>query len=399
MLRTGETPPVDVVPEIEQQIRVLRPGGRPLLVFDAELDDEALLQQQRRADSANREPLAVRLRPTRNIRAIRDRLRRLHLDALVVDARAVLDEGPALDVFEALDPVRLMRVASRLRDAGFGVAGVLPRGRAESLPLDRADAAVLEGNRIEIELDNVCARRWLLQTIDESRRTLHLLVYMAEDDAVARSIVNALGNAVARGVRVRVLVNSLLGRHGSFGTENPLLTRLSEHVGVELRVSHPVNEIPTFADLKQRDHRKLLISDGRLALLGGRNLAGEYYTGFDEAPITARSLWRELPWLDAGARVAGPAVTVLESAFCEAWVRAGGASFEIEPAPPAGTTRARVTIHHGLRDTATLEAYRELIESARSHVDVVNGFPPPPLSKIDPFALGRIDPGWDREVS
>ncbi len=133
VLRTGETPPVDVVAEIERQIRVLRPGGRPLLVFDAELDDEVLLQQQRRADSANREPLAVRLRPTRNIRAIRDRLRRLNLDALVVDARAVLDEGPALDVFEALDPVRLMRVASRLRDAGFSVAGVLPRGRAEPL--------------------------------------------------------------------------------------------------------------------------------------------------------------------------------------------------------------------------------------------------------------------------
>ena len=77
---------------------------------------------------------------------------------------------------------------------------------------------MLEGNRIEIELDNVCARRWLLQTIDESRRTLHLLVYMAEDDAVARLIVHALGNAAARGVLVRVLVDSLLGHHGSFGT-------------------------------------------------------------------------------------------------------------------------------------------------------------------------------------
>ena len=104
VLRTGETPPVDVVAEIERQIRVLRPGGQPLLVFDAELDDEVLLQQQRRADSVTRELLAVRLRPTRNIRAIRDRLRRLQLDALVVHARAVLDEGPALDVFEALDP-------------------------------------------------------------------------------------------------------------------------------------------------------------------------------------------------------------------------------------------------------------------------------------------------------
>ena len=82
-----------------------------------------------------------------------------------------------------------------------------------------------------------------------------------------------------------------------------------------------------------------------------------------------------MPWLDAGARVEGPAVAALERSFLEAWTEAGGAAFDIPDRPPAGATAARVVVHHGLRDASTLEAYLALIETARSHVYAVNGFP------------------------
>jgi phosphatidylserine/phosphatidylglycerophosphate/cardiolipin synthase-like enzyme len=174
---------------------------------------------------------------------------------------------------------------------------------------------------------------------------------------------------------VRVLVDSLHGLHGSFGMRNPLLERLSACPGVELRVSRPLAGVPSVEDLKQRDHRKVLVADGRLALLGGRNLAFEYYTGFEEVKVTPTTPWREVPWLDAGARVEGPAGAALERAFAEAWAAAGGAPFE-SPAPsPAGSTPVRVVVHRGLHDAGTLETYLALIESARSHVYAVNGFP------------------------
>jgi phosphatidylserine/phosphatidylglycerophosphate/cardiolipin synthase-like enzyme len=144
---------------------------------------------------------------------------------------------------------------------------------------------------------------------------------------------------------------------------------------VQVRVSRPLSGAPSIEELKQRDHRKLVVVDGRLALLGGRNLAHEYYTGFEEAKLTTKTSWREVPWLDAGARVEGPAVATLERSFCEAWTATGGASFEILEPPPAGATPARVVVHQGLRDAATLEAYLALVETARSHVYAVNGFP------------------------
>ncbi len=174
---------------------------------------------------------------------------------------------------------------------------------------------------------------------------------------------------------VRVVVDSLHGFHGSLGARNPLLERLGGRPGVDLRVLDPITSPPSLDELKQRDHRKIAVIDGELALLGGRNLSHEYYAGFEEVRLTARSLWREVPWLDAGAKVEGPAVAALDRSFLDAWTAAGGAPFEIAERPAAGAVAARVVLHHGLRDARTLDAYIAMIETAESHVYTVNGFP------------------------
>jgi phosphatidylserine/phosphatidylglycerophosphate/cardiolipin synthase-like enzyme len=242
--------------------------------------------------------------------------------------------------------------------------------------LDAAAAApAIEGNRVELELDNATARGWLLEAIAGARRTLHLQAYLATDDDVGRRVEAALAGAGRRGVAVRVLVDSLHGLHGSFGLQNPLLARLAARPGVEVRVSRPVAAVPSVEDLKQRDHRKVVVADGRVALVGGRNLAHEYYTAFDEVRVGPRTAWREVPWLDAGARVRGPAVAAVERAFLEAWTGAGGAPFEVAAPRVAGEQRVRVVVHRGLRDASTLEAYLALVESARSRLVAVNGFP------------------------
>jgi phosphatidylserine/phosphatidylglycerophosphate/cardiolipin synthase-like enzyme len=176
-------------------------------------------------------------------------------------------------------------------------------------------------------------------------------------------------------VRVRVVVDSLHGLEGSLGAHNPLLERLRGRPGVELRLLRPVIGVPSLDDLKRRDHRKLAVVDGSVALLGGRNLSHEYYTGFDEVMLTPESTWRLVPWLDAGARVRGPAVAALERSFLDAWVQAGGKPFGIETPAPAGGTSVRVVVHQGLQDARTLDAYLSLIDGARSHVTTVNGFP------------------------
>jgi phosphatidylserine/phosphatidylglycerophosphate/cardiolipin synthase-like enzyme len=325
----------------------------------------------------------------------------------VIDASTVLDEGAAFDVPEAADPVRLARVGARMRAAGYQVAAIIHRGphtprtfgfsalrigeigaakrsfepsaesaRTLAARLDATTGApALAGNRVEAELDNVMARRWLLEGIAGARERVHFQVYMALDDDVGVQVEAALAAAGTRGVKVRVVVDSLHGLHGSLGAHNPLLTRLAARPGVELRVSQPITKAPSIEDIKQRDHRKLVVIDGSQALLGGRNLSHEYYTGFDEVNLTSRSLWRQVPWLDAGARVMGPAVSELEHSFLDAWTLAGGSPFEISVPPSEGGSSVRVVVHHGLRDACTLDAYLALIDTAKSHLYAVNGFP------------------------
>lgn len=384
----------DPLAAIEQYVQIIRPEPTRLWLFDSQLRAARLRELRALAAAQGAELLAVRLRPTHTCRAIRERLRRSGLAARVIDARAVLCEGDAWDVAEPLDAVRLARVASRLQRAGYAVAGIVhrsaiapsthgfeARGERELSATHAASSNAPEaapastGNRIEIELDNARARGLLLDLIARSERSLHLQVYMALDDDIGKLVEAALVAAADRGVTVRVLVDSLHGLHGSFGTHNALLERLAVHPGIELRTWRPITELPSLADLKQRDHRKLAIADGSTALIGGRNLSHEYYTGFEEAQLTAASDWRVLPWLDAGMSIQGPAVAQLEASFQAAWVEVGGASFEIATPAPAGTCAARVVVHHGLRDANTLEAYLELIDHARECVYLVNGFP------------------------
>lgn len=404
IFRAGGGVPDEPVAAVERLVAVVRPGSRPLVLLDAELPP---VQLRALAAVSDVDALAIRMRPVRGAGGVRARLRAAGLPARVVDASAVLGEGEAPDAGDALDAVRLARVAARLRSAGFPVGAIVHRGevapsasgfavlRAEEVArragtrlaaarrpaalADRLDALTgaprIAGNRVELELDNETARRWLLQAIAGAGRTLHLQTYIATDDGLGRQVEAALRDAAARGVAVRVLADSLAGRHGSLGLRNPLLERLSAVPGVEVHVVRPVTGLPSVEDLKRRDHRKLVVADGRVALLGGRNLAHEYYRGFHEVRIDATTPWRVVPWLDAGARVEGPAVAALERSFLEAWSAAGGDAFGVPPPRAVGPTDVRVVVHLGLRDAATLEAYLAIIDHARSSVDVMAGFP------------------------
>ena len=401
--RMRERQGADPLTSIEQHVAVIRPGSRPLILVDSTTTQTGLRLLSRLVGV---EVLAVRMRVTESSRAIRSRLRRAGLPQRVIDARAVLDEGAALDVGDDLDSVRLARVATRMRAAGFPVGAIIQRaGRAPStigFAVLRAEdvasnlavqppsteapslgrrleattgASLIAGNRVEIELDNGKARCWLLDGIAAARRRVHLQIYMALDDDVGSAVEAALAEAGARGVKVRVVVDSLHGLHGSLGLRNPVLERLGGRPGVELRVLAPITSPPSLQDVKQRDHRKLAVIDGEVALVGGRNLSHEYYSGFDEMRLTARSRWREVPWLDAGARVEGPAVAELDRSFLDAWTAAAGPAFDIAEPGTAGTVAARVVVHHGLRDARTLDAYVAMIDTAESHVYTVNGFP------------------------
>jgi len=391
---------------------VLRPE-KPLVLIDSALEEEPLEAAYLLAGEACH-PVFVRMRDSTSLEEHRERLRELLPDLEwphLLDASAWLDDARAEDVPRQVDGLRLLRVATRLAAAGIDISAVviqdgqkphhpflrtltpnecldLPRGKplpplptpSEADPCARellfaGCTPSLEGHDIAFELDNARARESMLAAIDAARVTVHWQCYIVEDDPITGRITAALKRAAARGVRVRFLADALYSGHDSFGAMNPALVSLAQTPGVDVRAISPLVGGPSLAELKQRNHRKLVVIDSARAVVTGRNLGAPYYTGFDEVGLHRESHYRDIPWLDCGARLEGPLVGALERAFLAEWSRAGGDTFDIPPSPPRGTMRARLTLHEGLGDTHTLDTQLALIRRARSRLVLVNTFP------------------------
>lgn len=124
-----------------------------------------------------------------------------------------------------------------------------------------------------------------LQLIRRATRTLDLQYYIFENDESGRAVFSALRDAGERGVRVRLLLDDLNTAHAE-----ELLHALAAVPNMEIRLFNPFccarggvlgRFMTSLGDLSRLDHRmhnKLLIADGALAIVGGRNIADEYFT-------------------------------------------------------------------------------------------------------------------------
>jgi phosphatidylserine/phosphatidylglycerophosphate/cardiolipin synthase-like enzyme/nucleotide-binding universal stress UspA family protein len=386
---------------------------RPLLLLDSGLE-QAPLEAAFSAMGGVAHLVFVRLRDSEPLDVHRERLRRSIPGLgrpLLLDASAWLDDARADDVPRQVDAQRLLRVAMRLVAGGARIVAVVSRDEhkprspfirtltpdellllsevpvPEPLPVPEEPTAFLReltligggvcvgGHAIDFELDNARARESVIAAIESARSSVHWQCYIVEDDAITARFTEALVRAARRGVRVRLLADALYSGHDSFGAMNPALVALSETPNVEVRVIAPLSGVPSLAELKQRNHRKLLLIDSERAVITGRNMGAPYYTGFDEVSLRRTSNYREVPWLDCGARLAGPLVAALEGAFLADWTRAGGQPYPVPPTPPAGAMSARLVLHEGLMDTHTLDTQLALIRHARSRLVIVNTFP------------------------
>ncbi len=235
-------------------------------------------------------------------------------------------------------------------------------------------------------LDNAEARRQVLEAIDGARRRVHLQTYIVEDGRVADELAAALVRAARRGARVRLLVDALYARHHLGPLRNPVLTALEREPGIEVRAVDPPFEGEEVDPLrfKARDHRKLLVVDGEVAFVGGRNVGDPYYVGFEEVAVADFTPHERVPWLDAHVRLRGGVVEHVERAFLEGWRRAGGHlalegegrdGAERPEAGPPGGMAAWFVAHDGLGDARALGAYEALFDGAREEILVVNDFP------------------------
>jgi cardiolipin synthase A/B len=202
---------------------------------------------------------------------------------------------------------------------------------ALGLALDRAGGArLITGNTLVHYPDSPAALEAMLEAIGAATRWVHLENYIIRDDHTGRRFADALCARAAAGVRVRVLYDAL----GSFGTGRRYWGGL-RRAGVEVRPFHPLFTSRPF-EVFSRDHRKLLVTDGTTAVLGGLCIGDEWAGD----PRRGR-----LPWRDTMLFVCGPAAAALDRTFARNWARSGAPlpSDELAAeAPSCGPSAARV---------------------------------------------------------
>ncbi len=146
--------------------------------------------------------------------------------------------------------------------------------------------------------------------------SLDVQYYHFEDDETGRWLMRALRDAAARGVRVRLLIDDLYT-----GGKDPLWLAFAAHPNIEVRLFNPfarargrgqggrfLASIDEWGRVNHRMHNKLFIADGAMAVIGGRNVANEYYL---------RSMAEN--FIDVDAFTAGWVVPPLQYLFDRYW--------------------------------------------------------------------------------
>jgi cardiolipin synthase A/B len=208
------------------------------------------------------------------------------------------------------------------------------------------------GNAVEIHTTGEAAFATVMETLNRAARSIHVSTLIIGDDGVGAAILAVLEAKASSGVEVRLLIDGLF----KFRTNGRALASLIS-TGAKVAWFSPVWHIPFRHRTNLRLHRKILVADGRVAIVGGMNLAVEY---MGPTPLASR-------WRDLSLRIVGPAVADIASVFRADWAFVTGEQLAT-PAAESSTGSAEVQVVGSGPDAANdllYDAFLSLIFEAR----------------------------------
>ncbi len=239
------------------------------------------------------------------------------------------------------------------------------------------------GNRVDLLIDSPAAYAAMLQAIENARDHINLETFIFADDESGKKFADALLKKSAEGVQVNIIYDSM----GSLDTQVELFQRLQDG-GVRTLAFNPIDSLEVSEEelkLIERDHRKILVVDGKVAFTGGMNIGHDYsesiygeYGGQD-----GRAIWR-----DTHIRITGPAVAEFQKLFLETWREQNGP--ELGPANwfPTLKKEGDDLVHvigstPGVDNRTTYTMYVAAITYAENYVHLTNAYFVPGHEIID----------------
>jgi cardiolipin synthase A/B len=180
------------------------------------------------------------------------------------------------------------------------------------------ESPLTKGNKVTLLDDGPATYAAMFKAIQNAKDHINLESYIIEDDETGRKFADLLLQKQAEGVQVNLIYDSV----GSMNTPASFFQRLRDG-GIQVVGFNPINPLKARGEwgLTHRDHRKILIGDGKVAIIGGINISKVYSSSpfkrkqNEKAPIR---------WRDTDIQIEGPAVAEFQKLFLDTWLRQEG---------------------------------------------------------------------------
>jgi cardiolipin synthase A/B len=189
-------------------------------------------------------------------------------------------------------------------------------------------------NRVVLLPDGEIAFKTVIDALEQATESIAISTLIFANDEVGQAIGAVLQRKARGGVAVRVLIDAIF----SFRTGHHQIAALRA-AGVRVAWFMPLWQVLPFrGSANLRLHRKIILIDGQLAVVGGMNLAREY---MGPTPLPGR-------WRDLASCITGPAVTDIATVFAADWLFASGETMPLSAAAtirdPSLTAQAEVQV-------------------------------------------------------
>jgi len=237
---------------------------------------------------------------------------------------------------------------------------------------------LLTGNQVGLLIDGPRTYTAMFEAIEHAREYVLVESFIFEEAVIGdRKLSALLSQAAARGIRIHIIYDAV----GSLTTEAKFLDGLKSS-GISLCAFNPLNPLDErFSGVNQRDHRKIVVVDGKTAFAGGVNFSQAYRIASTQARRRGLSKQKSLQqgWRDTHIAITGTAARELERLFRATWrdAECGG---DVQPAfrdeaVDAGKTLVQVVASTPHDDTNEIYAtLLSVITYARRSIDVTMAY-------------------------
>lgn len=232
----------------------------------------------------------------------------------------------------------------------------------------------------------------MFRSIVDAKHHIHMEYFNFRNDSIATQLFNLLIMKAAEGVEIRLLFDAF----GNWSNSKPLKKKhlnTIRNAGIEIVKFDPIN-FPYLNHIFHRDHRKIVVIDGKIAYTGGMNVADYYVDGLPEIG----------DWRDMHMRIEGDAVSALQEIFFSVWNKEAKQNIEGDVYFPPTATEEGADMVAAIVDRAPRKSPKLLrrtfvksINSAQKNIQIVNPYfvPTKSIKKAIKKALER---GVDVEI-